>query len=110
MGQINLKETKTLDYEKPAISKGYTDQMLRIDLDSPDIIISPIEEKIKNKVVYFMSIDNAKFRSPVTPGDKLEYKVSVIKNRGKIWVLHGEAFVENKLVAEADLKAMIVDK
>ena len=68
------------------------------------------EEKIKNKVVYFMSIDNAKFRSPVTPGDKLEYKVSVIKNRGKIWVLHGEAFVENKLVAEADLKAMIVDK
>ena len=68
------------------------------------------EEEIKNKVVYFMSIDNAKFRSPVTPGDKLEYKVSVIKNRGKIWVLHGEAFVENKLVAEADLKAMIVDK
>jgi 3-hydroxyacyl-[acyl-carrier-protein] dehydratase len=68
------------------------------------------EEEIKNKVVYFMSIDNAKFRSPVTPGDKLEYRVSVIKNRGKIWVLHGEAFVENKLVAEADLKAMIVDK
>jgi aldehyde:ferredoxin oxidoreductase len=51
MGQINLKETKTLDYEKPAISKGYTDQMLRIDLDSPDIIISPIEEKIKNKFI-----------------------------------------------------------
>jgi 3-hydroxyacyl-[acyl-carrier-protein] dehydratase len=68
------------------------------------------EEEIKNKVVYFMSIDNAKFRSPVTPGDKLEYRVSVVKNRGKIWVLHGEAFVENKLVAEADLKAMIVDK
>ncbi len=73
-------------------------------------MVKKTEEEIKNKVVYFMSIDNAKFRSPVTPGDKLEYKVSVIKNRGKIWVLHGEAFVENKLVAEADLKAMIVDK
>ena len=51
MGQITLRETKTLDYEKPAISKGYTDQLLRINLDASDIIISPIEEKIKNKFI-----------------------------------------------------------
>ena len=68
------------------------------------------EEEIRNKVVYFMSIDNAKFRSPVTPGDKLDYEISVIKNRGKIWVLSGKAFVNGNLVAEAELKAMIVDK
>jgi 3-hydroxyacyl-[acyl-carrier-protein] dehydratase len=68
------------------------------------------EEEAANKVVYFMSIDNAKFRSPVTPGDRLEYKISIIKRKGSIWMLRGEAFVDDKLVSEADLKAMIVDK
>ncbi len=68
------------------------------------------QKHIENKVVYFMSIDKCKFRAPVTPGDKLEYKISVIKHRGNIWVLKGEAFVDGKLVTEAELKAMIVDK
>ena len=63
-----------------------------------------------NKVVYFMSIDKAKFRAPVTPGDQLIYKISVMKNRGTIWQFEGKAYVEDKLVAEAELKAMIVDK
>ena len=67
---------------------------------------------LSDKVVYFMSIDNAKFRSPVRPGDKLEYRISVIKHRGKIWVLKGEAYINDgaTLAAQADLQAMIVDK
>lgn len=68
------------------------------------------ESEFANKVVYFMSIDKAKFRSPVMPGDKLIYKLTVIKHKGNIWVLDGKAFVDEKLVAEAELKAMIVDK
>ncbi|MBP1681822.1 MAG: 3-hydroxyacyl-[acyl-carrier-protein] dehydratase [Proteobacteria bacterium] len=68
------------------------------------------QEDTKEKVVYFMSIDNAKFRSPVKPGDQLVYKLSVLKHRGNIWVLDAKAFVDDKLVAEAELKAMIVDK
>ncbi len=68
------------------------------------------QKDTSNKVVYFMSIDKCKFRAPVTPGDRLEYKVSVIKHRGTIWVLKGEAYVDGKLVTEAELKAMIVDK
>ena len=68
------------------------------------------KEKLKDKVVYFMSIDKAKFRKPVRPGDRLEYRVSTIKHRGKIWQLRGEAYVDNELVAEAELKAMIMDK
>ena len=64
----------------------------------------------EEKVVYFMSIDKAKFRSPVVPGDKLVYKLEVLKNKGPIWVLQGKAYVDDKLVAEAELKAMIVDK
>jgi len=68
------------------------------------------EEEVKSKVVYFMSIDKAKFRNPVRPGDKLEYRVNVIKHKGNIWVLDGKAYVDDKLVSEAELKAMIVDK
>lgn len=68
------------------------------------------EEEAANKVVYFMSIDKAKFRAPVKPGDRLEYRISVIKNKGAIWVLDGKAFVDDVLVSEAELKAMIVDK
>lgn len=68
------------------------------------------ESKFANKVVYFMSIDRAKFRSPVMPSDKLIYKLSVIKHKGNIWVLDGKAYVDDRLVAEAELKAMIVDK
>lgn len=67
-------------------------------------------EDVENKVVYFMSIDKAKFRRPIKPGDRIDYKISVIKNKGKIWVLKGEAYVDEKLSAEAELQAMIVDK
>ena len=68
------------------------------------------QEEIENKVVYFMSIDNAKFRSPVTPGDQLVYKINVIKNKGAVWQLDAKAYVDDKVVAQAELKAMIVDK
>ena len=68
------------------------------------------QEEAKDKVVYFMSIDKAKFRSPVRPGDRLEYHLEVLKHRGNIWVLQGKAYVDENLVAEAELKAMIVDK
>lgn len=67
---------------------------------------------LSDKVVYFMSIDNAKFRNPVRPGDKLEYHISVIKHRGRIWVLKGEAYINDgaTLAAQAELQAMIMDK
>lgn len=67
-------------------------------------------EELKNKVIYFMSIDKAKFRAPVKPGDKLEYKIEIKKLRGTLIVLDGKAYVDDVLVAEAELKAMIVDK
>ena len=67
---------------------------------------------LSDKVVYFMSIDNAKFRNPFRPGDKLEYRISVIKHRGRIWVLKGEAYINDgaTLAAQAELQAMIMDK
>jgi len=68
------------------------------------------QEDAENKVVYFMSIDKAKFRIPVKPGDKLVYNISVNKNKGAIWMFDAKAYVDDKLVAQAELKAMIVDK
>ena len=68
------------------------------------------QEEIQNKVVYFMSIDKAKFRAPVTPGDQLVYKINVIKNKGAVWHLDAKGYVDGKVVAQAELKAMIVDK
>jgi 3-hydroxyacyl-[acyl-carrier-protein] dehydratase len=68
------------------------------------------DEEIKQKVIYFMSIDGAKFRKPVKPGDKLEYRIGVKKLRKTLIVLDGKAYVDDQLVAEAELKAMVVDK
>ncbi|MCE3040108.1 3-hydroxyacyl-ACP dehydratase FabZ [Helicobacter anatolicus] len=67
-------------------------------------------EAAKGKIVYFMTIDRVKFRIPVIPGDRLIYKLSVIKNKGAVWQLDAKAYVDNELVAEAELKAMIADK
>lgn len=63
----------------------------------------------EGKIVYFMTIDRVKFRIPVVPGDRLEYRVEVIKQKGAIWQLQAYAYVEEKLVAEAELKAMVAD-
>ena len=68
------------------------------------------EEEIQQKVIYFMSIDGAKFRNPVKPGDKLEYRITVKKLRKTLIVLDGKAYVDDTLVAEAELKAMVGDK
>jgi len=68
------------------------------------------EEEMKEKVMYFMSIDKAKFRTPVKPGDRLEYRIEILKHRKNLVVLGGKAYIDDVLAAEAELKAMIVDK
>lgn len=59
-------------------------------------------------VVYFMSVENARFRKPVLPGDQLHIKVKKERNRGTVWRFAGEAFVDGGLVAEAIFTAMLV--
>lgn len=65
--------------------------------------------KKKNRVVYFMTIDQARFRKPVTPGDCLTLTVTKQRSRGNVWKFKGEAHSDGKLMAEAVFSAMIVD-
>jgi 3-hydroxyacyl-[acyl-carrier-protein] dehydratase len=62
------------------------------------------------KAVFFLTIDKAKFRRPVVPGDTLEYHVTKIRRRGNMWWFRGEAKVAGQIVAEAELGAMLVDE
>ena len=62
-----------------------------------------------NMLVYFMSMNNTKFRKLVRPGDSLNLLVSVTQSRRNIWKFHGDAFVFDELVAEADFTAMMVE-
>ncbi len=61
------------------------------------------------KVVYFLTIDNAKFRKPVGPGDTIEYHVRKTANRRNMWWYHADAKVNGQVVAQADVGAMIAD-
>ncbi len=59
----------------------------------------------ENLDVLFLGVDNARFRKAVVPGDQLRLEVEIIRDRGSIFTCHGRAFVDNQLVAEADLLA-----
>jgi 3-hydroxyacyl-[acyl-carrier-protein] dehydratase len=72
------------------------------------LVVETLDLIDKDLLVYFMGIDTAKFRRPVTPGDTLELHVTVARGRGKIWKFTGEARVGDALVAEADFAAMIL--
>jgi 3-hydroxyacyl-[acyl-carrier-protein] dehydratase len=62
------------------------------------------------KITYLMAIDNAKFRRPVVPGDRLTLEVEVIKHKGAIWKQRGTASVDGQKVAEGEFLATVVDK
>jgi 3-hydroxyacyl-[acyl-carrier-protein] dehydratase len=61
------------------------------------------------KSVYFMSIEKAKFRKPVVPGDQLKLETNVLQHRGNVWKFSGNAIVEDRVAAEAEFTAMVTD-
>jgi UDP-3-O-[3-hydroxymyristoyl] N-acetylglucosamine deacetylase/3-hydroxyacyl-[acyl-carrier-protein] dehydratase len=64
----------------------------------------------QDKVVYFTSLDNVKWRKPVKPGDQLRFELELLQMRARIARMHGVAKVEGELVCEADMSAMVMDK
>lgn len=67
-------------------------------------------EDTKEKLVLFTNIDDCKFKNPVYPGDKLIYDVKIVKQKAGLVFLEAKAYVEDKLVCQANLKAVIKDK
>ena len=64
----------------------------------------------ENKLVFLMTVDKAKFRSPVIPDCKLELNIEAIRSHGRVWKYKGEAFVDGKKMADAQWSATIVDR
>ena len=64
----------------------------------------------ESKVVYFMSLDNVKFRRPVRPGDQLRFELEMTQVRGMVCKMRGVARVDGDVVAEADMAAMVRDR
>jgi UDP-3-O-[3-hydroxymyristoyl] N-acetylglucosamine deacetylase/3-hydroxyacyl-[acyl-carrier-protein] dehydratase len=67
-------------------------------------------QNVEDKVVYFMSLDNVKFRRPVLPGDQIRFELEMIAFRGKTCRMKGVGFVDGQVVAEAEMMAVVVDR
>ncbi|MBF0625782.1 MAG: 3-hydroxyacyl-ACP dehydratase FabZ [Magnetococcales bacterium] len=63
-------------------------------------------EAIKGRLIYFMSIEKARFRKPVVPGDQLRIEMELKKRRGDVWRFLGQTYVDSDVVAEAEVMAM----
>jgi len=74
------------------------------------LVVRTLGPDAEGKLVYFMSVDQARFRKPVVPGDRLELHVTKERSRGSVWKFRGEAKVAGTLVAEAVYAAMILDR
>jgi 3-hydroxyacyl-[acyl-carrier-protein] dehydratase len=74
------------------------------------LVISTLGPEAGIPIVYFMSVENAKFRKPVTPGDQLRLTVAKDRRRGNVWRFNGVGRVDGVVVAEASITAMIMDQ
>ncbi|MBO6520706.1 MAG: 3-hydroxyacyl-ACP dehydratase FabZ [Rhodospirillales bacterium] len=74
------------------------------------VVIEALDDTASDKLVYFMSIDNARFRKPVLPGHTLHLEVTKEHGRGKVWRFKGVARADGTVMAEAVFTAMIVDQ
>jgi UDP-3-O-[3-hydroxymyristoyl] N-acetylglucosamine deacetylase / 3-hydroxyacyl-[acyl-carrier-protein] dehydratase len=73
------------------------------------LLMGSIEDP-ESKVVYFMSLDNVKFRRPVKPGDQIRFELEIVQIRGAVCKMRGVGKVEGEVVAEADMAAMVRDR
>jgi 3-hydroxyacyl-[acyl-carrier-protein] dehydratase len=74
------------------------------------LVVATLGPESEGKLVYFMTIDEARFRKPITPGDTVHVHVTKIRNRANVWKFKGEAKVNGVIYAEATYSAMILDR
>ena len=73
------------------------------------LVVATLGAEAEGKLVYFMSVDNARFRKPVVPGDQLLLNVTKLRHRGNVWKFEGKGTVQGTIVADATFSAMILD-
>lgn len=73
------------------------------------LVVDGLDTNMKDILVYFLSVDKARFRKPVTPGDTLHIYVAPQQRRGMVWKYRAEACVNGEIVCDAEYKAMIID-
>jgi 3-hydroxyacyl-[acyl-carrier-protein] dehydratase len=73
------------------------------------LVVNTLGPIAEGKLVYFMSVERARFRKPVVPGNLLRVKVVCLHHRGRVWKFDGEALVGDTCMAEATFTAMVVD-
>lgn len=73
------------------------------------LVMYSLDIGAEGRLVYFMTIEKARFRRPVRPGDMLRMTVKAVKRRGPVWRFEGQAFVDGVLHAEAEFSAMITE-
>ena len=73
------------------------------------LVVATLGEEAEGKLVYFMTVDEARFRRQVVPGDQLTLHVQKTRARSKVWKFEGKAYVDGQLAAEAQFGAMIAD-
>ena len=71
------------------------------------LVVATLGVEAEGKLVYFLSMDNVRFRRPVTPGDRIEIHVNKLQARQSVWKFEGKAIVDGKIAAEATFAAMI---
>lgn len=74
------------------------------------LVVHTLGARAEGKLVYFMTVDKARFRKPVTPGDAVHVHCVKDRHRGPVWRFNGEARVDGQVVAEATFSAMIMDE
>ncbi|MDP7547214.1 MAG: 3-hydroxyacyl-ACP dehydratase FabZ [Alphaproteobacteria bacterium] len=74
------------------------------------MVIHSMGAEAQDKLVYFMSIDDCRFRRPVVPGDSMRIHVATERSRGNVWRFQGKVYVDDQLCSEARFSAMLVDE
>ena len=74
------------------------------------LLMRSLDARAEKKVIYFTGIEKAKFRRPVVPGDQIRFEVEILQLRRQVCRMRGEAYVAGKLVAEAEMSSVVVDR
>jgi beta-hydroxyacyl-ACP dehydratase FabZ len=74
------------------------------------LLMRSLDAQAEKKVMYFTGIDRARFRRPVVPGDTVRFEVEILQARRQVWRMRGEGSVDGKLVADAEMSCVVVDR